>query len=112
MVNIKVFLSSGSYLFIGSQLQDQCSPGGLIFLPEGKHTEFHRQIIFTKYQNGTGFMKKKHGACGLIPLGDKEVQLKKDFYYKYMETSTINMGNMDSGNHLDEKIITCDFKKK
>ncbi|XP_017298135.1 protein-L-isoaspartate(D-aspartate) O-methyltransferase-like isoform X4 [Diaphorina citri] len=93
---------------VPKSLQDQCNANGIIFLPEGGNTYFHRQVTFVKFENGTGFTKKKYGWCGVIPLGDKALQLDKNHYYKYQETSTLNMSYLEDS-EMFEKCATCDF---
>lgn len=77
----------------------------------GNSSTFARHVTYRKFENGSGFRRKKHdGYCVLVPLGDPEKQLEKDYYYKYMETSTINVVEL-TGNSEFERAITPDFKK-
>lgn len=77
----------------------------------GNSSTYSRHVIFTKFENGTGFRRKKHdGYCAVVPLGDPQKQLEKDFYYKYMHTSTVRIEDLVGSSEFDRH-NTPDFKK-
>ncbi|XP_017298134.1 protein-L-isoaspartate(D-aspartate) O-methyltransferase-like isoform X3 [Diaphorina citri] len=94
---------------VPKSLHNQLNPGGKIFLPEGNSSWFQREVLFTKFDNGSGYGREEFAHRNEIQLGDREEQLHNDYIKKLHATTA----DFNAYKNLDDIKIdhTFDFKK-
>lgn len=72
------------------QLHIQLSPGGTIFFPEGNSSWFQREVVLTKFINGSGYHRKTFEHYNHpVDLGNRDEQLYNEMM-KNLHSTTMD----------------------